>query len=88
MDISQLPLDTKIINILKDHGIQQLYPPQKEALPAIFDGKNVVMSVPTASGKSLVAYLAILHRLRSLFHYLQTPQLKMPPLKRRGLLKK
>ncbi len=65
MDISQLPLDKSIIDILKDHGINKLYPPQEEALPAVFDGKNVVMSVPTASGKSLVAYLAIIHRLRS-----------------------
>lgn len=65
MNISELPLDQSIINILKSHEINELYPPQKEALPLIFEGKNVVMSVPTASGKSLVAYLAILHRLRA-----------------------
>ncbi len=65
MHVSQLPLDKTIIDILKSHGIKELYPPQEEALPAVFEGKNVVMSVPTASGKSLVAYLAIINRLRS-----------------------
>ncbi|MFC1751120.1 DEAD/DEAH box helicase, partial [Pseudomonadota bacterium] len=51
------------ITILKNHGIKDLYPPQKDAFPHVFKEKNVVMSVPTASGKSLVAYIAIINRL-------------------------
>ncbi|MBU0497599.1 MAG: DEAD/DEAH box helicase [Candidatus Thermoplasmatota archaeon] len=51
--------------VLKVFHIQELYPPQKEALPYVFSGKNVVLAVPTAAGKTLVAYLGILHRLRS-----------------------
>lgn len=63
MKIEKLPLSGEIIDILKDHEISELYPPQAKALPAALDGNNLVLSIPTASGKSLVAYLAIAHRL-------------------------
>ena len=37
-------------------GIEELYPPQAEAIDAGFlDGKNLVLSIPTASGKTLIA---------------------------------
>ncbi len=52
----------KVLNVFH---VQDLYPPQKEALPHVFSGKNVVLAVPTAAGKTLVAYLGIFHRLRS-----------------------
>jgi helicase len=60
----QVLLDPEITTILKDQGITDLYPPQQEALPYVLQGKNVLLSVPTAAGKSLVAYLAIINRLR------------------------
>ena len=43
--------------------ISELYPPQAKALPHVLNGKNLVLSIPTASGKSLVAYIAIAHKL-------------------------
>ena len=46
-------------------GIEELFPPQAEALPHALSGRNVMLTIPTASGKSLVAYLAIVHRLTS-----------------------
>ena len=46
-------------------GIEELFPPQAEALPHALSGRNVMLTIPTASGKSLVAYLAIVHRLIS-----------------------
>ena len=46
-------------------GIEELFPPQAEALPYALSGRNVMLTIPTASGKSLVAYLAIVHRLTS-----------------------
>jgi len=52
-----------IIDVLKEHGIVELYPPQAKALPHTLNGENMVLAIPTASGKSLVAYLAIVHRL-------------------------
>jgi helicase len=42
-------------------GIKTLHPPQAEAIKAgILDGNNVVLAVPTASGKTLMAELAML----------------------------
>jgi helicase len=64
MKIDELNLDDKTKNILKKQGLEELYPPQAEAIGHVFDKKNLVVSVPTASGKSLIAYLAILNRLR------------------------
>ena len=62
MDIAELPQD--IQHILSDFGITSLYPPQAEALPYALDGLNLVLSIPTAAGKSLIAYLAIIQQLR------------------------
>ena len=60
----ELPnLDEKIIDVLEDEGISSLYPPQKEAIPLALSGEDLVLSVPTAGGKSLVAYLGIVNKL-------------------------
>lgn len=56
-------IDTKIAEILKEQGIEDLYPPQKEAIPIALSGKDLVLSIPTAGGKSLVAYVAIINKL-------------------------
>ncbi len=56
--------EPKIIEILSQQRIRALYPPQEEALPHALEGKNLLLSVPTAAGKSLVAYLTIIHRLK------------------------
>jgi len=58
-------LTPNIKEILKDLEISKLYPPQAEALPYALNGENVVLSIPTAAGKSLIAYLAIIHRLQN-----------------------
>jgi helicase len=63
MKIEKLPLSKEIIDILKEHEIKELYPPQAKALPHVLNGENMVLSIPTASGKSLVAYLGIVNRL-------------------------
>ena len=60
MRVSDLPIDDRIKDILLRKGFEELYPPQAEALPHVLEGKNLVMAVPTASGKSLVAYIAVL----------------------------
>jgi helicase len=57
-----LGIDGRVAAVLESQGIKDLYPPQKEAWRAIAGGRNTVVAIPTASGKSLVAYLAILHR--------------------------
>jgi helicase len=44
-----------------DQGIEQLYPPQQAAVEAgVADGDSVVAAVPTASGKTLIATMAML----------------------------
>ena len=46
---------------LADEGIVELYPPQAEAVDAgLTEGESLVASVPTASGKTLIAELAML----------------------------
>ncbi|HYM40297.1 MAG TPA: DEAD/DEAH box helicase [Thermoplasmata archaeon] len=60
MRIADLGLDPRIVDILKAQGIEDLYPPQAEAIGPALLGENLVLAIPTASGKSLVAYLAIL----------------------------
>ncbi len=60
MRIADLGLDPRIVEILKEQGIEELYPPQADAIGSALLGENLVLAIPTASGKSLVAYLSIL----------------------------
>jgi len=64
MRINELQLDSNTINFLKSEGYTELYPPQKDAVEAgVLDGKSVLVSVPTASGKTLIAMLAAISHL-------------------------
>jgi len=64
MRINELQLDPNTINFLKSEGYTELYPPQKDAVKAgVLDGKSILVSVPTASGKTLIAMLAALSHL-------------------------
>ena len=66
MSIEKLGLSSDLIKFLKKNwGIKELYPPQQEALPSALSGKNIMLTIPTASGKSLVAHLTIAHRLKN-----------------------
>src|SRR2546422_51164 len=60
MKVADLGVDPRIAAILKEQGIEDLYPPQERAAPIALEGKSLVLVIPTASGKSLVAYLAVL----------------------------
>jgi helicase len=61
-DVSTLDgLPEGTADLLGSRGIESLYPPQTEAVEAgVLEGKNLVASVPTASGKTLIAALAML----------------------------
>ena len=64
--IKELGLDSRLESMLDEEwGIEELYPPQSEALPHSLSGKSLMLAAPTASGKSLVAYLTIVQRLIS-----------------------
>jgi helicase len=56
-------LDERVVDAVKRSGIASLYPPQRQAMEAVLSGRNVMVAVPTASGKSLVAHQSILHTL-------------------------
>lgn len=60
MRVEDIGLDPRIVRRLKEDGIAELYPPQAQAVGPVLEGKNVVVAIPTASGKSLVAYIAML----------------------------
>ncbi len=64
MDLDEVPLEAEIIDVFRNEGIRYLYPPQKDALDEIFQGNNLIVSIPTASGKSLIAYMAILRAFK------------------------
>ncbi|WP_122088517.1 ATP-dependent DNA helicase [Halalkalicoccus subterraneus] len=58
-ELSGLPAG--VTEHLREEGIEELYPPQAEAVQAgVTEGESVVASVPTASGKTLIAELAML----------------------------
>ncbi len=51
----------QVIQIFREAGITELYPPQKSAIEkGILDGRSLLLSVPTAAGKTLVAELCML----------------------------
>lgn len=60
MRVDELELPDGVAGLLQEEGIVELHPPQAEAVPHALDGKNLMLAIPTASGKSLVAYLAAL----------------------------
>ncbi|KAA9399284.1 ATP-dependent DNA helicase [Haloarcula sp. CBA1130] len=62
MDVADLPgVPDWLPDHLRDDGIEELYPPQAEAVEAgVTEGENLVASIPTASGKTLIAELAML----------------------------
>jgi helicase len=63
MKVEELDIDERIIKIILGKGIREFYPPQAEALEHILQGRSTVIAVPTASGKSLVAYIGILKKV-------------------------
>jgi helicase len=57
--LGEVALTPEVRAILESWGISALYPPQAQALGPVLAGESVLLACPTASGKSLVAYLAL-----------------------------
>ena len=55
-------LHNEIITLLKNRKITQFYPPQWKAIKPGLEGKNLVVSIPTASGKTLIAEIIALQK--------------------------
>jgi len=61
MRVRDLPLSDPVVDHFAERGVTDLYPPQAAAVDAgVCEGEDVVAAVPTASGKTLVAQLALL----------------------------
>ncbi|MRN41799.1 MAG: DEAD/DEAH box helicase, partial [Nitrosopumilales archaeon] len=51
--------DPRINNLLDLLGHSSLYPPQQQAVShGLLEGKNLLVTTPTASGKTLIAIMA------------------------------
>jgi helicase len=60
MKINSQPLPTQLLTKYSALGIIELYPPQMECIDAgLFERKNLLIAIPTASGKTLVAEMAM-----------------------------
>jgi helicase len=58
--VTELPVPKRLQEHYLDRGIERLYPPQSAAIETgLLDGASLVASVPTASGKTLLAELAM-----------------------------
>ncbi len=51
------------VEVLKRHGIEELFPPQAEAVRYVFGRRNLLLCMPTAAGKTLLAELAMVREV-------------------------
>lgn len=59
--LEELAINKKVISLLQSLGITKLFPPQEQAFETgVLEGSNLVLAVPTSSGKTLVAEICML----------------------------
>ena len=64
MKIEKLDLPNSAIKFLKSQGFENLFPPQADCIKSgLLNGKSLLVSAPTASGKTLIAMLAMIDYL-------------------------
>ena len=71
-------LSPDIVCLLREAHIAKLYTHQVEAIERIGDGRDVLVSTPTASGKSLIYNIPVID---AIFHNPETRALYIFPLK-------
>ena len=64
MLVEELQIGQDIVKKLAEQGITTLYPTQSNTIPSVLQGRNMIAAVPTASGKSLIGYMALLRAAR------------------------
>lgn len=61
IQLDALDINRRIITHLQAQGISELFPPQTSAFKTgVLEGKNLVLAIPTSSGKTLVAEICML----------------------------
>ena len=64
MKITDVKLPKSAVDFLKSESYSELYPPQEDSIKAgLLEGKNILVSAPTASGKTLIAILGMINYL-------------------------
>lgn len=60
MNTGNLPIPDQLKTRYREAGIHDLYPPQEACVQAgLFEGQNLLIAIPTASGKTLIAEMAM-----------------------------
>lgn len=63
-ELKSFDVDERIIKVIRERGIEEFYPPQEDALKSgVLKGRNLVLAIPTASGKTLVAEIVMINKL-------------------------
>ena len=61
MRVREVSIEKRYADHFRANGIEKLYPPQESAVEAgVCEGESLVAAIPTASGKTFVATLALL----------------------------
>jgi len=64
LKVDDLDVPQQVKRILLDRGIEELYPPQADAIDTgVLNGGNLVLASPTASGKTLIAELCAMKHI-------------------------
>lgn len=63
MRVDELDIPDAVADALTAAGFRELHPPQAEAVPLALQGRNLVVAIPTASGKSLIGMIPALRML-------------------------
>jgi helicase len=64
VNIAELDIPQQVKRLLKERGLNVLYPPQEDAIKTgVLSGRNLVLASPTASGKTLIAELCALKHI-------------------------
>jgi len=63
VSFSNLPLSPSLLRAVRDLGFDTPTPIQQQAIPAVLEGRDLIASAMTGSGKTAAFALPILHRL-------------------------
>lgn len=63
MRIEELEIVPELRDALIEKGFVELHPPQAEAVPIALSGRNLVVAIPTAGGKSLIGFITAINMM-------------------------